>query len=128
MACPEHDFDQQALNAQVPANATVDIENPRGDVSITAGDGPNVEVQAHEVAFADSDGDAKKIFDAEAARSKVSGNAVMIKSEGNNNGRVNLTVTVPKTARVTVNAGKGDVSAAGLGAGISVSAAMATCI
>ena len=87
-------------------------------MSVTAGDGPNVEVQAHEVAFANSDSDAKKIFDAEAAHLTVSGNAVLIKSEGNNNGRVNLTVTVPKTARVTVNAGKGDVTAAGLGAGL----------
>jgi DUF4097 and DUF4098 domain-containing protein YvlB len=118
---PEHDNDQQVLNSQIPANSSIDIENPRGDVSITAGDGSNVEVQAHEVAFADSDAGAKKIFDAEAAQVKVSGNAVLIKSEGNNTGRVNLTVTVPKTAKVTVNAAKGDVTAAGLGAGINLS-------
>ena len=75
------------------------------------------------MAFANSDGDAKKIFDAEAPHLKVSGNAVLIKSDENNNGRVNLTVTVPKTARVTLNAGKGDVTAAGLGAGLSVTSA-----
>jgi DUF4097 and DUF4098 domain-containing protein YvlB len=120
---PEHDFDQQGLNAQIPANSVIDIENPRGDVSVTAGDGPNVDVEAHEEAFASSDGDAKKIFDAEAAQLKVSGNAVLIKSESNNNGRLNLTVTVPKTARITVNAGRGDVTAAGLGAGVTVSTA-----
>jgi DUF4097 and DUF4098 domain-containing protein YvlB len=120
---PEHDLDQQGLTAQVAADSAIDIENPRGDVSISVGDGPNVDVQAHEVAFASSDGHAKKIFDAEAAQIKVSGNSVLIKSEGNNNGRVNLTVTVPKTAKVTVNAGKGDVTAAGLGGGISVSSA-----
>ena len=62
---PEHDQDQQLLNVQVPANAVLQIENPRGDVSVTAGDGPNVQVQAHEVAFGSSDNDAKKIFDAE---------------------------------------------------------------
>ena len=66
---------------QIPANSVIDIENPRGDVSVTAGDGPNVEVQAHEVAYASSDSDAKKIFDAEAAQLKVSGNAVLIKSD-----------------------------------------------
>jgi DUF4097 and DUF4098 domain-containing protein YvlB len=120
---PQHDFDQQGLNAQIPANSAIDIENPRGDVSVTAGDGPNVEVEAHEVAYASSDADAKKIFDAEAAQLKVSGNAVLIRSDSNNSGRLNLTVTVPKTARVTVNAGRGDVAAAGLGAGISVSSA-----
>jgi hypothetical protein len=79
-------------------------------------------VQAHEVAFASNDTEAKKIFDSEAAQVTVSGNAVLVRSESSNSGRVNLTVTVPKTARVTVDAGKGDVTAAGLGAGITVSA------
>ena len=74
------------------------------------------------MAFASNDTEAKKIFDSEAAQVTVSGNAVLVKSESSNSGRVNLTVTVPKTARVTVNAGKGDVTAAGLGAGITVSA------
>jgi DUF4097 and DUF4098 domain-containing protein YvlB len=119
---PEHDSDQGALNAQIPANATVDIENPRGDVSVTAGDVPDITVQAHEVAFAGSDSDAKNIWSAEAAHLNVSGTAVLVKSNGSDKGRVNLTVTVPKTAKVTVNAGWSDVTAAGLGAGIDVTA------
>jgi DUF4097 and DUF4098 domain-containing protein YvlB len=119
---PEHDFDQQMLNTQVPANSTIDIQNPRGDISITAGDGPNVQVQAHEVAYASSDSAAKRIFEAEAADLKVSGNAVLVRSNSNSSGRLNLTITVPKSAQVTVNAGKGDVTAAGLGAGINVTA------
>ena len=119
---PEHDNDQQLLNAQIPANASIDIENPRGDISITAGDGSNVEVTSHEVAFANSDANAKKIFDAEAAHLTVSGSAVLVKSESNQSGRLNLTVTVPKSARVTVNAGRGDVTAASLGSGINLSA------
>jgi DUF4097 and DUF4098 domain-containing protein YvlB len=119
---PEHDYDQQVLNTQVPANATVDIQDPRGDVSITAGDGPNVQVQAHEVAFASNDDNAKKIFNSEAAHVTVSGNAVLVRSDSNNSGRLNLAVTVPRGAQVIVNAGKGDVTAAGLGAGITVTA------
>ncbi len=119
---PEHDSDQQVLTSQIPANSAVEIQNPRGDVSITAGDGSIVEVQAHEVAFANSDADAKKIFDSEAAHVTVSGSAVLVKSESNANGRINLTVTVPKSARVTVSSGKGDVIAGGLGAGIGVTA------
>ena len=120
---PEHDFDQQVLNTQVPANASIEIQNPRGDISITSSDGSNVEVQAHEVAYAGSDSEAKKIFDSEAANVKVSGNAVLVKSDSNNSGRLNLTVSVPKSARVTVDAGRGDVTAAGLGGGINVTAA-----
>jgi len=119
---PEHDNDQAVDNRPIPANASIQITNPRGDVSITAGDQPNLEVQAHELAYADSDSGAKSIFDSEAAHVTVSGTAVLVQSNGNDHGRVNLTVTVPRTATVTVNAGKGDVTASGLGAGIDVAA------
>jgi DUF4097 and DUF4098 domain-containing protein YvlB len=119
---PERDFDQQVLNASIPANGSIQIQNPRGDISVTAGDGPNVEVQSHEVAYANSDSDAKKIWDSEAAHLTVSGNAVVVKSESNNSGRLNLTITVPKSAKVSVDAGHGDVTAAGLGAGINLTA------
>jgi DUF4097 and DUF4098 domain-containing protein YvlB len=119
---PEHAMDQQALTQQIPANAAIQIENPRGDVSITSGDGSAIQVQAHELAYASSDSEAKKVFDDEAVHLIPSGSSVLVKSESNSNGRVNLTITVPKTARVTVNAGRGDVTAASLGAGITVTA------
>jgi DUF4097 and DUF4098 domain-containing protein YvlB len=118
---PEHDQDQQAQSAQIAANASIDIQNPRGDVSVTAGDGNTVEVQAHEVAYSSSDSDAKNIFASEAAHLTVSGTAVLVKSESNDSGRVNLTVTVPKTAHVNINSGKGDVTAADLGNGLTIS-------
>jgi DUF4097 and DUF4098 domain-containing protein YvlB len=119
---PEHDYDDHVPNVQVPANAAIEIQNPRGDVSVTSGDGPNIEVDEHEVAFANSDSDARKIFTAEAAHVTVSGNAVLVNSESNNNGRLNLAVTVPRTATVTINTGRGDVTAAGLGAGVNINA------
>jgi len=117
---PQHDLDQEVLNVAIPANAAIQIENPRGDVSVTAGDTPNIEVKAHAIAYASSDSDAKKIFDAEQAHVTVSGNAVLVKSDGNKSGRLNLTVTVPKTAQVRVNAGHGDVTAANLETGLNV--------
>ena len=117
-----HDNDIQALNAAVPANATIEIDNPRGDVSVAAGDGATVQVQAHEMAYASSDGDAGRIFQSETPHVTVSGSSVMVKSDGVDNGRINLTVTVPTSARVTINAAHGDVTAAGLGAGVRISA------
>jgi DUF4097 and DUF4098 domain-containing protein YvlB len=119
---PEHATEQQLLTQQLPANAAIQIENPRGDVSITAGDGAAIEVQAHEVAYASSDSEAKKVFDAEAAHLTPNGSSVLVKTESNSNGKVNLTVTVPRSAKVTVNTGKGDVTASGLGTGITVTA------
>ena len=120
---PEHDLDQQPLAAQIPANATIEIDNPRGDVSVTAAGVPSVNVQPHEVAYASSDGDAQKIFAAEAAQLTVNGSSVLVKTSGNDHGRVNLTVTVPTSAHVTINSGRGDVTAAGLTQGISINAA-----
>jgi DUF4097 and DUF4098 domain-containing protein YvlB len=119
---PEHDSDRPALSAQIPANSTVEIQNPRGDVSITAGDGQTIEVQSHVVAYADSDNDAKKVFDEEAPHLTVQGGTVLVKSESNTRGRVNLTVTVPRSAKVAVDSGWDDVTAAGLGNGIDVTA------
>lgn len=120
---PQHDLDQPVVTQQIPANAFVEIRNPRGDVSITASDQPNLEVQAHEIAYAGSDEAARKIFDNEAAKVTVNGTAVVIESHSNNDkGRVNLTVAVPKTAHVRVNAGWDNVTASGLGAGIDITA------
>ena len=66
-------------------------------------DQPALKVQAHEVAYAGSDAAAQKIFDAEAAQVTVNGSVVTIQAPGNDKGRVNLSITVPKTAHVTVN-------------------------
>jgi DUF4097 and DUF4098 domain-containing protein YvlB len=120
---PEHDNDLQSLNVQVPANATIDIENPRGDVSVSGGDSSAVVVETHELAFAGSDPDARKIFDNEAPHITVNGSAVTVRSAGNDHGRINLTVTVPKSAHVTIHDGRGDVTAAGLGAGVDLNVA-----
>ncbi len=119
---PEHDIDQPVDNRQIPANASIEIRIPRGDVSITASDQAGLQVQAHEVAYAGSDDAAKKIFNAEAAQVTVNGSAVTIQSQSNDRGRVNLSVAVPKTAHVTVNAGWDNVTASGLGAGIDITA------
>ena len=119
---PQHDMEQQVLNTQIPANATIEVQNPRGDVSITAGDSATMQVQAHAVAYADNDQEANRIFASEAAHVTVSGNSVLVKSEGNSNGRLNLTIALPHSAHVTVNAGRGNVTAAGLGAGANITA------
>src|SRR5215469_3363389 len=52
---PQHDMDQQVLNAPLPANGTVNIDNPRGDVNVTSGDGTQVVVEAHQIAYANND-------------------------------------------------------------------------
>ena len=119
---PEHENDQQPVEQTVPANASIDIENPRGDVSVTVEPGATLEIMAHQIAYANSDSDAQKVFDAEKTSVKINGNTVLVETPGNDHGRVNLAITVPPGAHVTVNAQRGDVAADGVGAGLSITA------
>jgi len=111
---PQHDLDQAILNTKIPANAQIEIQDPRGDISISAGDDSEIGVKAHQVAFANSDADASKIFDSQKAHVTVSGNAVLVKVDGNSSGRTNLVLTVPRSASVNVNTGRGGITVAGL--------------
>lgn len=115
---PEHDLDQAVLDTKVPANAQIQIQNPRGDVAISAGDDDNVSVRAHQIAFAGTDSAAKKIFDSQQAHVTVSGNAVVVKVDANSSGRTNLTITVPKSASVNITTNHGGVTVAGLNANV----------
>jgi DUF4097 and DUF4098 domain-containing protein YvlB len=115
---PEHDLDQPVLNTKIPANAQIEIENPRGDISITAGDDANVAVRAHQIAYANTDADAQKIFASQQAHVTVSGTAVVVKVDGNSSGRTNLALTVPRTASISVTTGHGGLTVAGLGGNI----------
>jgi Putative adhesin/Domain of unknown function (DUF5668) len=115
---PEHDFDQPLVSSPVPEGATVEIQNPRGDVSISTGEDAAIGIQAHQVAFANNDNDAKKIFDSQKANVVVTGKTVLVKVDSNSSGRTNLTITVPKSASVNVNSGRGAVTIAGLGGNV----------
>ena len=106
------------LNAAIPANAQIEIQNPHGDVSITAGDASNITVDNHQVAFADKDEEVQKIFNSEKAHITVTGNAVLVKVDSNSSGRTNLTLTVPKSASVNVNTQRGNVAVAGVGGNV----------
>jgi len=118
LGAPQHDADQAVLNTQIPANAQVQIQNPRGDINISAGDDANIDVRAHQVAFASTDEEAKKIFDSQQAHVVVSGNTVTVKVDGNNRGRTNLIITLPKSASVNLTASHGGVTIAGLGGNV----------
>ena len=111
---PQHDLDQPLLTSAIPANAVVEIQNPRGDVSITAGDDAQIAVNAHQIAYANSDSDASRIFDSQKAHVTISGTAVLVKVDSNSSGRTNLSITLPKSASVNVTTNHGGVTVAGL--------------
>lgn len=117
----EHDNDVQQDEAISP-NATVQVQNPRGDVTITASSDDRMHVRAHQVVHSSSDNDARKTFEAVTPKLINSGSSAVLSVEGRNNARVDLTIELPKSANTVVNAGHGDVTIEGLKTGSDVTA------
>lgn len=117
----EHDNDVQQDEAISPT-ATVQVQNPRGDVTITASPDDKMHVRAHQVVHSSSDSDARKTFDVITPKVINSGSSVVLSVEGRNNARVDLTVELPSGAGTVVNAGRGDVTIEGLKTGSEVNA------
>jgi DUF4097 and DUF4098 domain-containing protein YvlB len=116
----EHDNDG-LVEQTIPANAALQVQNPRGDVIITASNDERMHVRAHEVVHVNSDSEAKKMFDELTPKVTVSGTNVLLRVEGNN-GRADLTIELPKTTTTDVNAGHGDVTIEGLTGASTVTA------
>ncbi|MCL6463455.1 DUF4097 family beta strand repeat-containing protein [Pseudacidobacterium ailaaui] len=109
----EHNNDVEISQSMDPA-ASIQIQDPRGDVTITASNDGQAHVRAHQVVHASSIDQAQKVFDAVKPKLIVSGTSAVLSVEGRNNARVDLTVELPAGATTVVNAGHGDVAIAGL--------------
>jgi DUF4097 and DUF4098 domain-containing protein YvlB len=109
----EHDNDVE-LSEAVSPTAAVQIQNPRGDVTITASSDNQAHVRAHQIVHTSSSDQAQKIFDAVKPKLIVSGSSAVLNVEGRNNARVDLTVELPAGVTTVVNAGRGDVAIDGL--------------
>jgi hypothetical protein len=117
----EHNNDV-TQDESISPNATLQVQNPRGDVTITASSDSQMHVKAHQVVHTSSDKDAGKVFDEVKPKLINSGSSAVLSVEGRNNARVDLTVEVPATATTVVNAGHGDVTIEGLKASSDVTA------
>jgi DUF4097 and DUF4098 domain-containing protein YvlB len=107
----EHDADSAVT---VPSNPAVAVQNPRGDVTITGSADTVLHVHAHQIVNTNSDSEANGAFPALNPAVTVNGTSVLVKVEGRNNARVNLTLEVPEGASTDITAGRGDVSVEGL--------------
>lgn len=109
----EHDNDVQQDQA-IPANATVNIQNPRGDVTVTTSTDDQIHVRAHQVVHTNSDSEAQKEFAEVTPKIVASGSNAVITIPGRDGVRVDLTVQLPEKSFATINAGRGDVTVEGL--------------
>ena len=117
-----HDADSSVLSPLAKATTLV-IMNPHGDVTVTGSssdDQVHVNVHTQTYAWKDSDverktKDLQPIFSSDGGVLKLNINSV----EG---GEADLTVTVPHSAPLTVQADHGDVNVSEMGAPVTISA------
>ena len=109
----EHDNDFQ-LDQAIPSNTTVNVQNPRGDVTVTASSDGRMHVHAHEIVHTNSDDNAKKSFQQIEPRITSSASGTVITVPGKNGARVDMTIQLPEKSFATINAGHGDVTVEGL--------------
>jgi DUF4097 and DUF4098 domain-containing protein YvlB len=110
----EHDNDPAEQVNAIPAHSNVQIQNPHGNVTVMASSDNSMRVRAHQVVRTTSDSDARRIFHLLDPKIQISGNAVRVQVDGNNDGRADLTIELPADATGDVTAGHGDVTVQGV--------------
>ena len=118
----KHESDQTLAQA-CPENASVSIENPRGDVSVsgTSDDG-QIHISAHKEIFTRSDSEAESKARQLSPRIDANGSSLSVMMPPMEGGRADLTVTLPASAALTVNANRGDVRLRSFKAAVAVTA------
>lgn len=109
----EHDNDVE-MNQSASATGTMNIQNPRGDITVAPSEDGQIHLRAHEVVHTSSDKDAQRQFDEVRPRITASGSATVITVSSRGGAAVDLTLAVPAASFVTISAGHGDVSVEGM--------------
>jgi DUF4097 and DUF4098 domain-containing protein YvlB len=112
---PEHDNDVQMSYALASAKPMVTINNPRGDVTLSASSDGQLHISAHEVVHRNSDADAQRVFDELKPKVDLSAGGAAITVPEKDGASVDLTVQMPAASTVNVTDDHGDVMADGLG-------------
>jgi DUF4097 and DUF4098 domain-containing protein YvlB len=115
----EHNNDVR-MDQSIPSGAPVNVQNPRGDVIITASADNQIHLSAHEVVHTNSDNDAQKAFREVTPKVISSGSGVVVTVPGRDGASVDLTLELPRKSLAIVNAGHGDVTVDGLGNNVDI--------
>ncbi len=116
----EHDNDVQMDQTLTAAKPVVSINDPQGDITVTASTDNQMHLRAHQMVHRDSDSEAQKIFAQLKPKVEASGGGAVITVPEKQGARVDLTLELPAAAFATVTAGHGDVTADGLNGGVQV--------
>ena len=109
----EHDKDFQ-MDQAASASGTINVQNPRGDITVTPSTDGQIHLRIHEVVHTSSDKDVEKDFDAVRPQITASGSGSIITVPSRGGSSVDLTLAIPEKSFLTANAVHGDVSVEGL--------------
>ena len=111
-----YDFDDQVTQS-FPAGAAVKIVNDRGAVNVNVSSGDKIEINTTKKIRSDSKDEAEKWNEQTKPQVTVSGNLVTInantKGAGDHPVTVDLNVSLPRKATLTIAAQRGDINVAG---------------
>jgi DUF4097 and DUF4098 domain-containing protein YvlB len=118
----KHESDQTLAQA-FPAGASLVVNNPRGDVTISGtSDDNQIHVTVHKQVYTRSDSEADAKAQRLSPNINVNGSNVTLNVPGMEGARADLTITLPATAPTTVMANHGDVKITALKAPVTITA------
>ena len=118
----KHESDQ-TLDQAFPANASLNLTNPRGDVTVSGtSDDSQLHITLHKQVFSRSDADADSKAQQLSPQIATAGNIVNLSLPALEGARADLIVTLPPTTSVTVTANHGDVHVNAVKAAVNVTA------
>ena len=118
----KHESDQTLAQA-FPAGATLLVNNPRGDVTISGtSDDNQIHVVVHKQVYTRSDSDADAKAQRLSPNLNVNDNNLTLNVPGMEGARADLTITLPAAAPATVNANHGNVKITALKAPVIITA------
>ncbi|MGH9499887.1 MAG: DUF4097 family beta strand repeat-containing protein [Terriglobales bacterium] len=134
MDIDDHDFTlfgqkytyEDRLAEAFPAGSALHVTDLRGAVSVSAGDDNQIQVAVHKRINADSASDADKWNAGTKPQITVSGGVVTLNANneaaGDHDVAVDLDITIPRKAAVTISTRSGDVSVVGRDGDVQISA------
>jgi DUF4097 and DUF4098 domain-containing protein YvlB len=110
-----------SMSYAFPQGATLVVHDPRGAVSVTgSSDDGQVHVSVHKEVYAWRESDAEAREQQMQPTFSVQGSNLMLDVHGVEQGQADLTIEVPRTAAVAINADHGDVHVSELHAPVTI--------
>jgi DUF4097 and DUF4098 domain-containing protein YvlB len=117
-------FDLDVAPKTVPADARVTVHVGRGDITVRSSDTPEIRVSGKKNVKAWSETDAKRIAEPISAEIVQSGNEYEIRPSGLPGGdsriSLDLEISVPQKAFVTIRSDKGDINVSDISAPVTI--------